>query len=101
LDYYEHSTNNAYAQAQVHYQFRKFLVTQIPTVQFLGIKEDVFINYLATETSQNYFEAGYTIDNLFRFFRLELVTSFQDWEYKDFGVRIGVASNLGVLFNIN
>ena len=101
LDYYEHSTNNAYAQAQVHYQFRKFLVTQIPAVQFLGIKEDVFLNYLATETSQNYFEAGYTIDNLFRFFRLELVTSFQDWEYKDFGIRIGIASNLGVLFNIN
>ncbi len=101
LDYYEHSTNNAYAQAQVHYQFRKFLVTQIPAVQYLGIKEDVFLNYLATETSQNYFEAGYTIDNLFRFFRLELVTSFQDWEHKDFGVRIGIASNLGILFNIN
>jgi len=101
LDYYEHSTNNAYAHAHVHYQFRKFLVTQLPAVQYLGLKEDVFINYLATETSQNYFEAGYTIDNLFRFFRLELVTSFQDWEYKDFGFRIGIASNLRSFISFN
>ncbi len=101
LDYYEHSTNNAYVHAHVHYQFRKFLVTQIPAVQFLGLKENVFLNYLGTETSQNYFEAGYTVDNLFRFFRLELVTSFQDWQYKDFGVRIGIASNLGILFGFD
>jgi len=101
LDYYEHSTNNAYIHAHAHYQFRKFLVTQIPAVQFLGLKENVFFNYLGTETSQNYMEVGYTVDNLFRFFRLELVTSFQDWKYRDFGIRIGIASNLNSFIRIN
>jgi len=101
LDYYEHSTNNAYVHAHVHYQFRKFLVTQIPSIQFLGLKENVFLNYLGTETSKNYIETGYTVDNLFRFFRLELVTSFQDWKYRDFGIRIGIASNLSSFIGIN
>jgi len=99
LDYYRHSTNDAYITAHAHYQFRKFLVTQIPQVQFLGIKENIFINYLGTQTSDNYFEAGYSIDNIFRVFRLELVSSFQDWKYQDFGVRIGIATSLDNLFD--
>ncbi len=99
LDYYMHSTNNAYINAHVHYQFRKFLVSQILEVQLLGIKENVFVNYLGTETSDNYFEAGYSLDNIFRIFRLEFVTSFQDWKYQEFGVRLGIATNLSNLFN--
>ena len=85
--------------AHAHYQFRKFLATQIPEVWLMGIKENLFVNYLATPTSKNYFELGYSIDNIFRFFRLEAAFSFQDGRYQDFGVLIGVASNLEDLFN--
>ncbi len=99
LDYYAHSTHNFYFNGHAHYQFRKLLVTQFPTIRFLGIKENVFINYLHADTSKNYFELGYGIDNIVRVFRLELVTSFQDFEYQNFGIRIGIASNLEDLFN--
>ncbi len=99
LDYYKHSTIDAYVNAHMHYQFRKFLASQILEVQLLGIKENIFINYLGTETSEHYFETGYSLDNIFRIFRLEFVTSFQDWKYQDFGVRIGIATNLNNLFN--
>ncbi len=95
LDYYKYSTDGTYFIGHTHYQFRKFLVTQILEVRFLGIKENVFVNYLNTGESQHYTELGYSIDNLFRFFRLEFVTSFQDWEYENFGVRIGISSDLG------
>ena len=99
LDYYTYSTNDAYANAHVHYQFRKFLVSQIFEVQMLGIKENIFVNYLNTDFSQNYFEVGYGIDNIARIFRLEFISSFQDGKYLDFGVRIGIATNLDNLFN--
>lgn len=99
LDYYKHSTNDVYVNAHVHYQFRKFLASQILEVQLLGIKENVFINYLGTDTSDQYFEAGYSLDNIFRIFRLEFITSFQNWKYQDFGVRIGIATNLNNVFN--
>lgn len=97
LDYYRHSTADKYLGAHVHYQFRKLLLTYIPEVWLLGIKENVFVNYLATPTSQNYFELGYSLDNIFRVFRIELAASFQDGTYQDFGILFGIASNLGFI----
>ncbi len=94
LDYYQHSTMDKFVSLHVHYQFRKFLLTQIPEVWMLGLKENVFVNYLATPTSQNYVEVGYSLDNIFRFLRLEAAVSFQNGKYRDFGFLIGVASNL-------
>ena len=99
LDYYEHSTNDVYVNAHAHYQFRKFLATQIIELRLLGLKENIFVNYLGANTANNYTEVGYSLDNIFRFLRLELVTSFQDWKYQDFGVRIGVATSLDNLFD--
>jgi len=95
LPFYQNSTQQEFVAAHAHYQFRKFLVTQIWEVQLLGIRENLFTNYLYTPTSQNYFEVGYGIDNIFRFLRLEFVTSFRDGRYENFGVRIGIASNIG------
>lgn len=97
LDYYRHSTQDKYASLHLHYQFRKLAVTHIPEVWMLGIKENVFVNYLATPTSRDYFEVGYSIDNIFRFLRIEAAASFQDGQYRDFGILIGVASNLGFI----
>lgn len=97
LKYYEHSTADKYLGAHVHYQFRKFLFTQIPEIWMLGTKENVFVNYLATPTSKNYFEAGYSIDNILRVFRIEVAASFRDGKYQDWGVLFGIASNLGFI----
>lgn len=95
LDYYRYSTADKYVSAHAHYQFRKFLFTQIPEVWLLGIKENLFVNYLATPTSKNYVELGYSIDNIFKIFRLEGAVSFYNGKYQDWGVLIGIASNLG------
>lgn len=95
LEYYRHSTRDEFLGLNVHYQFRKLLFTQIPEVWLLGIKENLFVNYLTTPTSQNYTEIGYSLDNIFRVFRLEAVVSFQDGKYQDFGILVGVASNIG------
>ena len=99
LDYYALSTNDKYASLHAHYQFRKFLFTQIPEVWLLGIKENLFVNYLATPASQNYVELGYSVDNILRIFRIEAATSFQDGKYQDFNILIGIASNLEDIFN--
>ncbi len=97
LDYYRHSTAEEYAALHLHYQFRKLLFTRIPKVWLLGIKENAFVNYLATPTSRYYVEAGYSLDNILRFFRIEAVVAFQDGRYYDWGIRLGIASNLGFI----
>ena len=94
LPYYTYSTKDKWFAAHGHYQFRKFLFTQIWAVQMLGAKENVFVNYLSTPQSEHYTEVGYGIDNILRLFRLEAVAAFRDGKYHDWGIRIGIASNI-------
>lgn len=95
LDYYTYSTRERYAVAHLHYQFRKLLLTRIFEVRMFGLKENVFVNHLKTSTAPHHTELGYSLDNIFRFFRIEAVTSFRDGTYQDFGIRIGISTNLG------
>ncbi len=94
LPYYQFSTPDKWVAAHAHYQFRKFLLTQIWEVNMLGIKENVFANYLYTPESDHYTEIGYGIDNIFRVLRIEGAMAFRDGKYYDWGIRIGVASNI-------
>lgn len=94
LPYYFFSTSDKYASAQVLYQFRKFLFTQIPTLRMTGIRELAYVSYLVTPSSGNYIEAGYGLDNLFRFLRLEVATSFIDGNYNSIGFKIGLATSI-------
>ncbi|MEM9834943.1 MAG: DUF5686 family protein, partial [Bacteroidota bacterium] len=95
LPFYTYSTGSEYLETYAHYQFRKFLFSRIWKLQRQGLREDVFVNYLYTPESDHYVEIGYSIDNIFRFIRLEFVTSFQDFEYRSFGIRMSVASIFG------
>jgi hypothetical protein len=65
----------------------------------LGVRESIFLNALETPHSDHYFELGYGLNYIFRIFRLEFVTAWQDFKYQDFSVRIGIAANLNNLFN--
>ncbi|WKN32444.1 DUF5686 and carboxypeptidase regulatory-like domain-containing protein [Porifericola rhodea] len=98
LDYYAYSTSNNYLGTHMYYQFRKFLLTQIFDVRLLGIKENIIFNYLKTESSPHYIETGYSLDNILRFLRVEAVANFVEGKYQDFGVRIGISTNLEELF---
>ncbi len=98
LDYYAYSTQDKYLSANVHYHWRKFLVTRIAYVRLAGVTENIFINYLSSPTSQNYTEVGYGLDGILRVFRLEAATSFQNGNYAGYGFRIGIATNIGVNF---
>src|SRR5690606_24321652 len=68
LEYYQFSSTCRYFSGIFHYQFRKFLATQLPMLRFSGVRENVFLNYLTTEHSPHYVELGYSLDNLFRIF---------------------------------
>ncbi|MFK8101661.1 MAG: DUF5686 and carboxypeptidase regulatory-like domain-containing protein [Saprospiraceae bacterium] len=95
LDYYAYSTKDAYWNAHLQYDFRKLLFTRIKLVHILGIRENLFFSHLNTDGKNNYSEIGYNIDRIFRIFRLEFVTSFKEFEYADFGVRIGIRTFIG------
>ena len=98
LDYYQYSTQSAYISSIMHYQFRKFLLTQLPMLRFSGVRENIFLNYLKTQNSPHYWELGYSLDNLFRIFRVEMGAGFENGNYQRGGFRFGVASFINVSF---
>ncbi len=94
LDYYFYSTNKYYIESHLLYQFRKLLITQIIYTRLAGIREDLMIHYLYTNSMENYIELAYALDNLFRLFRLEVIGQFENFEYKGLGFRIGFSKNI-------
>ncbi|MCY7352750.1 MAG: DUF5686 and carboxypeptidase regulatory-like domain-containing protein [Cytophagaceae bacterium] len=90
LDYYTFSTANRYAQAHADYEFRKFLLTQFPTLQLAGLRENVFVNTLFTNKT-NLFELGYGFSGILKTLGLEVVTTFQDGKYRQIGFRVRTA----------
>ncbi len=99
LDYYQYSTQTQYVSSIVHYQFRKFLLTQLPMLRFSGVRENIFFNYLKTQNSPHYWEVGYSLDNLFRIFRVEMGAGFENGAYSRGGVRFGIASFININFD--
>jgi hypothetical protein len=99
LPYYQYSTGKRFAEAHVLAEFRKFLITQITLVRLVGLKENVFVHYLATPASKNYTEIGYGLDGLvpqvLPFFRVEVISQWQDAQYKGLGFRIGTTLKFG------
>lgn len=99
MDYYQNSTADQYLSANLHYHFRKFLVTRFPKVRMFGMSENIFVNYLATPYSQNYTEVGYGLEGILRVFRLEVAAAFRDGKYFENGFRVGIATSVTLNFN--
>lgn len=99
LPYYQYSTGKRFAEVHVLGEFRKFLLTQLTIARLVALKENVFVHYLATPSSKNYTEVGYGLNGLipkvFPFFRLEVISQFQDFNYKGLGFRVGTTLNFG------
>lgn len=96
--YYLFSTNDEYLSTYINYEFRQFLFTNIRALRLTGVKENININHLITPSVKNYTEVSYSIDNIFRFFRIDFTGAFLDGKYSDFRIQIGITTDL-VSFN--
>lgn len=99
LPYYQYSTGRHFAEAHVLAEFRKFFITQLTLVRLIGLKENLFVHYLYTPASKNYTEVGYGLDGLIPqvlpFFRVEVISQWQDAKYQGLGFRIGTTLKFG------
>ena len=96
MDYYRYSTSGSYVSSIAHYQFRKFIFTQLPMLRFSGVRENIFVNYLKTQNSPHYTEIGYSLDNLFRIFRVEFAAGFENGQFLRARPLFGVATFLTI-----
>ncbi|MBD2700652.1 carboxypeptidase-like regulatory domain-containing protein [Spirosoma sp. BT702] len=99
LPYYQYSTGKRFFEGHVLAEFRKFFVTQLTLMRLIGLKENLFVHYLYTPASRNYTEVGYGLDGLIPqvlpFFRVEVISQWQDAKYQGLGFRIGTTLKFG------
>jgi hypothetical protein len=82
IDQYFYSTNGSYIDIMTMVGLRKFALTQLIPVRRLGIREELFANYLYTSKNNVHnIEFGYGIDGIARILRIEAV-----FNYNNFGI---------------
>lgn len=100
MDYYRYSTADHYAEGHAYIQFRKFLLSQFIYLRSFGWRENLFVNQLVTPKIA-YTEAGYALDGILRIFRVEAIAAFENGQYKDWGIRIGITTTFGLQVNMD
>ena len=94
LPYYSNSTAGSFVEAHYQHHFYGFFMDKVPLIRRLGWQTAVGVNFLYTESEQDYTEVYFGIDNLgfkiFRLFRVDLVGSFRQGEFNNVGVVLGI-----------
>ncbi len=87
IDQYYYSTNGSYIDIMTMVGLRKFALTQFMPIRRLGIREELFANYLYTaKNNVHNIEFGYGIDGIARILRIEAVFNYNS-------LRIPIANN--------
>jgi hypothetical protein len=81
LPYYEFSTDNYFHRIHVQAQMNNFLISRFTLLKKSNIPENLFINLAVTDSLQPFIEVGYAVDNIFKNFRLEIVTGLLDGKW--------------------
>ncbi len=79
IDQYYYSTNGSYIDIMTMVGLRKFALTQLFPIRRLGIREELFANYLYTAKNNIHnIEFGYGIDGIARILRIEAVFNYNN-----------------------
>ncbi|WP_207433921.1 DUF5686 and carboxypeptidase regulatory-like domain-containing protein [Sabulibacter ruber] len=89
LDYYRYSTQKTYVEAHYSHHFNGFILNKLPLIRKLKWQEVGSVNYLHTAAAGHYLELGVGLEHLFKVFRVDFVTGFQQREKVSSGIRIG------------
>lgn len=94
--YYEYSNDAPlYGALNLEYHLNGLLTNKIPLFNRLHWNLVVGSNAFYVNEKQNYIEAFAGLENIFKLFRLDLVTGYQSGDKTAFGIRIGLGGLLG------
>jgi hypothetical protein len=87
LNYYTHSTHDAYIKAHYEHHFGGFITNSLPLLKQIRANLVMHGNYLYTPVMQNYFEAGIGLETIYL-----SVHYFRSWETylpQNQGIKLG------------
>ena len=89
LDYYRYSTRHQYLEGHYTHFFNGFFLNKIPLLRKLRWQETATLNYLYTRQAGHYAELGVGIEHIFKLFRADFYTGFQQQRNISSGIRLG------------
>lgn len=89
-DVYKFATNEWYVSAFFRYEGLYVLLKFIPGLNKTTMKENLYFSYLKTPISGHYTELGYSLDQIFMFFKVGFFVGFEDLKYQGWNVKLSV-----------
>ncbi|WP_205500561.1 DUF5686 and carboxypeptidase regulatory-like domain-containing protein [Rufibacter psychrotolerans] len=89
LPYYRYSTQRTYVEAHYSHHFNGFILNKLPLIRKLKWQEVASVNYLHTPAAGHYLELGVGLEHLFKVFRVDFYTGFQERQKVSSGLRLG------------
>ncbi len=96
LPYYKYSSNGQFVQANFEHHFGGFILNKFPLLRKLKLGEIAGVNYLTTNTLNQYAEFYVGVEKLHAF-RVILVSGFSPGEKSYATFRFGISSQGGVV----
>lgn len=90
LNDYEPSTNKYYLNIGTEYIREYLLLRYISFINKKSWSESLYLNYLSTDKLRNYFETGFSINNLFLLGNAGVFCGFESSKFRDWGVKFTV-----------
>ena len=88
LPYYNYSTNSSFQSLLLQFQFKKLLLRQLPYLNLLDFKEQIYFNFLRTANHPLYYETGYRIDQVMNRFSVGVNFHFIENTFKGSGLMV-------------
>jgi len=96
LPYYRYSTNGQFAQGNFEHHFGGLILNKFPLIRKLKLSEIAGVNYLTTNTLNQYGEFYVGVEKLHAF-RVILVSGFSERQKSYATFRFGISSQSGVI----
>ncbi len=94
LDYYQLSSSDDFFGVNFRHQFQGSIFRKLPLVKKTKMQAFINANYLNTNDTRNYFEAGAGLENILSFFEIGYYQSYLNGSKLNSGVRIGLEINI-------
>jgi hypothetical protein len=86
--FYSMSTPEFYVQGHVKYTAPYLLLKYLPGLSNTLMRENLSLGYMGSRHAGNYWEAGYSISEIFLIAEIGVFVGFQDLKYKSAGVSL-------------
>jgi len=90
IDYYDYSTADNYFEGHIRLESDRILLKRLPVLNKTLMRESLYFNYLATYGNYPYFEVGYSLNQIFLMFNVEVFAGFKGTTHEYTGIKIGI-----------